>query len=303
MFSRILVPLDGSAHSERALPFAEALARPASGSLILVRAAHAHTLPGIGPTGAEAGAVRGAQEYLDALASELHQRALTVQTVVPYGEAAEWIVKEARQREVDLIVMATGCRTGLGGWLHRSVTKRVIARSSGPVLLVCGDDLLREMAPFDERPRLMVLLDGSPSSERALPVATQLSTELSGGLVLVRVVPSAEPIEWVYGHEAVELFGVQGEIEDLKTEAEEYLRVVAERLVEEGVDIRVEVCTGARAECVTDTSRRHGVSLVVLCTDTDDGSSSLVEQLRHTGMPLLLVTHPVHETCTSAEGT
>ncbi|MDP9352478.1 MAG: universal stress protein, partial [Chloroflexota bacterium] len=242
-------------------------------------------------------------EYLDALASDLHQAALTVQTVVPYGEPAEWIVAEARQREVDLIAMATGCRTGLGGWWHRSVTKRVIAQSPVPVLLVCGDELLREMAPFDERPRLMVPLDGSPSSERALPVATQLSTELSGALVLMRIVPSAEPIEWVYGHEAVELFGVQGEIEDLKIEAEEYLRIVAERLAEEDVDTRTEVCSGARAECVRDTSRRHGVSLVVLCTDTDDRSSSLVEQLRPTGMPLLLVPHPVHETCTSAEGT
>lgn len=38
MSRTVLVPLDGSPLAERALPFAEALARPAGGRLVLVRA-------------------------------------------------------------------------------------------------------------------------------------------------------------------------------------------------------------------------------------------------------------------------
>jgi hypothetical protein len=44
-----LVPLDGSLLAERALPYAEHLARASGARLLLVRAALAHSLPGTGP--------------------------------------------------------------------------------------------------------------------------------------------------------------------------------------------------------------------------------------------------------------
>ncbi len=46
---KILVPLDGSRLSELALPYAEALARPARGRMILIRAAESARFPVLEP--------------------------------------------------------------------------------------------------------------------------------------------------------------------------------------------------------------------------------------------------------------
>src|SRR5262249_59203365 len=62
---KILVPLDGSALAEAALPTAIDLATSSGARLFLVRAAHAHTLPGVDPTDAEVKVVTEAERYLD----------------------------------------------------------------------------------------------------------------------------------------------------------------------------------------------------------------------------------------------
>ena len=50
---RILVPLDGSALAEGAIATALEMARPGLATLMLVRAAEAHTFPGADPTDAQ----------------------------------------------------------------------------------------------------------------------------------------------------------------------------------------------------------------------------------------------------------
>lgn len=57
MYHTILVPLDGSAFGERALPMATVLARAASAQVVLMRAASASVFPGADPTAAQVAAV------------------------------------------------------------------------------------------------------------------------------------------------------------------------------------------------------------------------------------------------------
>ena len=109
MLSSILVPLDGSTLAERALPYAEALARPSGARVVLVRA-----VPGDREHGTESEAE--ARDYLNGLAARLAERVGVVETAVPHGAAAEAIVEEARRQGSDLIVMATHGRGGLGRW-------------------------------------------------------------------------------------------------------------------------------------------------------------------------------------------
>ena len=134
----LLVPLDGSEMAEVALAKAmELAAMMQHPKLLLLRAAEAHTFPGVDPTEAQVKVVREAEEYLDAVAERLHRKGIRdVQTSVWYGHPAESIVEAARFYEVDLIVMSTHGRSGLGRLILGSVAESVIRGTVMPILLV-----------------------------------------------------------------------------------------------------------------------------------------------------------------------
>src|SRR5712691_5161791 len=80
MLSTILVPLDGSPLAERALPFAERLARGTKARLVLTRVVPISRLPNVEETVATA-----AQEYLERIASRLAGAGLVSQTALLHG--------------------------------------------------------------------------------------------------------------------------------------------------------------------------------------------------------------------------
>jgi nucleotide-binding universal stress UspA family protein len=133
----ILVPVDGSALAEAALPAAVDLARDSSARLVLLRVAEAHTLPWTDPTEAEIAVVRDAESYLDGVKRQLENRGVKdIDTCVWYGDAARSIVEAAAARHADLIVMSTHGRTGLGRLILGSVAEAVIRGTTTPLLLI-----------------------------------------------------------------------------------------------------------------------------------------------------------------------
>jgi nucleotide-binding universal stress UspA family protein len=188
MLNRILVPLDGSELAERALVYADFVARPASAKVLLVRAAMSHTLAGVDGQERRVGAIHEAEEYLAQVKADLTDRGLEVETVVPYGPAAECIADRARLHPTDLIVMSTHGRTGPAHLLFGSVAESVVSRTSVPVMLE------RAWHPMVRAPRLgpgmslTLLLDGSPFAEAGVDAATRLALNLGVRLDLVRVI-------------------------------------------------------------------------------------------------------------------
>jgi nucleotide-binding universal stress UspA family protein len=138
---RILVPLDGSALAEMALPKAlELLSDGPGATLILLRAAEASTLPGSDPIDAQVGVVREAECYLAAVADRLAENGITrVVRSVWYSSPAKAIVEAARVRRADLIVMSTHGRSGLRRALRGSVAESVLRRTRTPILLVSAN--------------------------------------------------------------------------------------------------------------------------------------------------------------------
>jgi nucleotide-binding universal stress UspA family protein len=133
---RILVPVDGSVLAEQAVYRAVDLARETAATLILLRAAEAHTTPGWDPTEAQVSVVREAEEYLDALARRLADGGFTrVETSVWYGPPAPCITEAARARKADIIVMTTHGRSGLGRLVLGSVAESVLRGTTTPILL------------------------------------------------------------------------------------------------------------------------------------------------------------------------
>ena len=108
---------------------------------LLLRATEAHTFPGVDPTEAQVRAVREAEGYLEAVADRLRRKGIRdVQTSVWYGHPAESIVEAARFYQVDLIVMSTHGRSGLGRLILGSVAESVIRGTTAPILLVRGPE-------------------------------------------------------------------------------------------------------------------------------------------------------------------
>jgi nucleotide-binding universal stress UspA family protein len=133
---RILVPLDGSALAEAAIAKATEVAGTEC-TLMLLRAAEAHTLPGVDPTEAQVEVVREAEEYLATVAARLKEQGVErVETSVWYGPAASAIVEAARLRKADLVVMSTHGRSGLGRLILGSVAESVLRGTATPILLL-----------------------------------------------------------------------------------------------------------------------------------------------------------------------
>jgi nucleotide-binding universal stress UspA family protein len=146
MFKRILVPLDGSDLSERALRPGFELAEKFGAQVTLLRviAIDAIVVAGAG-TGPEYLQLRDMREerdlaeaeaYLDGIQAEWRARGVPVTTRVAVGAAPEMIVQEAAQCDAELIVMSTHGRSGLSRFLYGSVAEAVLRGTRLPLMLI-----------------------------------------------------------------------------------------------------------------------------------------------------------------------
>lgn len=144
-FKRILVPLDGSPLSERAMPVATALAQKFESEIVLLRVLDipAPTPPASHP-GVTIGWVREArahahleaQSYLDAWQQEVYGQGIEVRALMRDLSPAEDILQVAGSEKIDLIVMSAHGQGGLARWTFGGVADKVARHSPCPVLLV-----------------------------------------------------------------------------------------------------------------------------------------------------------------------
>ncbi len=142
LFTRILVPIDFSRHSELAMEFASALAQKFDANLVLM---HAMVMPVYPlPEGYVAASPETLAEMLhkaDAALKQRRKRALAlgaprVEVVTTEGAAFAAIIEVARVKGCDLIVMGTHGRTGLKHALIGSVAEKVVRKAPCAVLTV-----------------------------------------------------------------------------------------------------------------------------------------------------------------------
>jgi nucleotide-binding universal stress UspA family protein len=142
---RILHPSDFSPGSRAAFARAVAEARAARAPLLLV-----HVLPTVMPLVGD-GMVSArtyddmerslrtyGQRQLDKLVAKAKAGGARAQGLLLEGAAADAIVRTARAKRVDLIVMGTHGRGGLARLLMGSVAERVIGTAVCPVLTIRG---------------------------------------------------------------------------------------------------------------------------------------------------------------------
>ena len=152
---RILVPLDGTAAHEPALPVAMTLARAFDAEMHVVLVIP--TLATLSGSQAVSGmllpttmravldlAQQGALDYLEQAAIQCRAQGVPVQSEVLRGDTVAVVLSFAEQLNVDLLVMASHGRAGLDALLAGSIAPRITGRVSCPLLLVRAGEPIAE---------------------------------------------------------------------------------------------------------------------------------------------------------------
>lgn len=145
-YKTIIVPLDGSGWSQRAVPHAIDIARASGAEVILL---HVFNPPArdYAPDLALAGGTdplqtlrENAKQYLIGLRTELRNEDVRVRTHLSEGaDTVHLICDYALAENADLIVMSTRGRSGLARLFFGSVAQRVMECIHIPVLLIKPD--------------------------------------------------------------------------------------------------------------------------------------------------------------------
>lgn len=185
---RILVATDFSAHADRALAGAVALAKRFSAELELTTSVF--VLPFAGAPagyGMPPDYLRGVREAADRrlgeIAARLVSEGLRVHHTVLHEDPSSGICALAQEKRVDLLALGTRGRSGLAHVLLGSVAERVARLAPCPVLTVHA-----EVPPPRPLRKLVVATDFSDSANAALAFARGL-VEPGGSLVLAHGIP------------------------------------------------------------------------------------------------------------------
>lgn len=134
---KILVAVDGSVYSDYAVDQAVILGAICNSKIYLISVVD--LLPEqmrMAPDLVEKMS-KEAKELLDRAQEKVSQANLSSEIIVRSGgRAYDFIVQEAKERDVDLIVMGTHGRTGLRNILMGSVAQHVLGKAPCPVLVL-----------------------------------------------------------------------------------------------------------------------------------------------------------------------
>jgi nucleotide-binding universal stress UspA family protein len=136
VFQRILLAIDGSDHSARAIPVAADLANRYGGEILVFHAREHELALGVD---IDAETSDEAMTLVDGVVRDLKDAGINVRgeiVRVPLGQTPRAILDAARDEHMDLIVMGT---RGLSEWsrlLMGSVAHKVVHLADVPVLVV-----------------------------------------------------------------------------------------------------------------------------------------------------------------------
>jgi nucleotide-binding universal stress UspA family protein len=141
MEPRILVPLDGSALSERAIEPAEKIAKAIGYEMVLFRVIDSplERTPEAEPEEERrkaSASIEKATTYLKGVASRIDGKGIKTRIEVGVGYPHTAILALADKEDVAFIIMSTHGRTGLARVLMGSVAEKVVHATEHPVMLV-----------------------------------------------------------------------------------------------------------------------------------------------------------------------
>lgn len=295
MYSRLLIPLDGSQLAEQVLPYARSLAKSLTIPVELLEVVDPDALRLL--ANPEQGRFldtllaerRGkSKAYLEEIARSF--QGTRVQCAIENGKAEDIIIDKAAADKNILIVMATHGRSGIQRWLLGSVADKVLHGSTNHLFLVRAADQGKTEGEAPLK-KVIVPLDGSPLAEKVLPDVADVAKTMDLEVIFLRAyaLPAAISAD-EYGTYSEEL------INQLEAEAKDYLTAKVSELQQKGVrNVSSVVDIGYGAEEITAVARKTPDNFIAMCTHGRSGFTrwalgSVTERVvRHSGDPVLII--------------
>jgi nucleotide-binding universal stress UspA family protein len=284
MYTKILVPLDGSKTAEKVLPYARYLAGRFKIPIELLAvidiaeiAAHmsadkARFLDTMIEDG-----IKHSTAYLRGVASTFSGG--DVKCSVERGRAEDLIIEKGEADSAMLIAMATHGRSGLNRFLLGSIAEKVLRGTVNPLLLVRATEKAKSAGEATLK-SILVPLDGSELAESVIPMAAGLAKKLGLAVVLFRAYHIIDNAEIIAG---------------VRDEANEYLEKKVAEVKKLGVEnVSFVTKEGFAADEIIALGAETLDGLIAMCSHGRSGVKrwvlgSVTETVvRHTGDPVLI---------------
>ena len=297
MYTKILIPLDGSKTAEKVLPYARFLAGNLKLPVELLgvvdivemathisadRARYLDTLI--------EDSVRNSEQYLRGMAGKFPTG---TKCRVEKGKAEQVIIEAAAADKGTLITMATHGRSGMNRWLLGSVTEKVLRGGTNPMLLVRATEEGKTDSAATLK-SIVVPLDGSELAEGVLPTIAELAKTLKLAVVLFRAY--SVPTSAYAGGEGYYAVNYEELLTAMKEEAVDYLEKKTEAVKKLGIaNVSYVAKEGFAADEIISLSRKSPDNLIAMCTHGRSGVKrwmlgSVTETVvRHSADPVLVL--------------
>jgi nucleotide-binding universal stress UspA family protein len=286
MYTKILVPLDGSRLAEQILPYACLIAEAFDIPVELLRVNEPGAMTPFAPP------LQGG-EYLTAIADWAFPASVSVHRSIEVANPTEAILQYAGADRGILIAMATHGLSGIHGWVMGSVAYKVVHATRNPVLLI---------RPTEEGdPGIMVKLgtvivplDGSGLADRILPHVIALAKSLNLEVTPIRAY-TVPPENYLVG-DGLYLDALARQRAECKQAIDEYLTGKTEEIRGAGVSrVSPVPVHGDAAGEIIDFARKTRHSLIAMSTHGRSGigrwlMGSVAEKVvQHSQDPVLLI--------------
>ena len=296
MPSHVIATLDGLTNAEAILPHALFFARETQSDLTLLRVMlppgePAYDVPYI-PDNWSTGEARWTRDYLGGLAARLESQGVRVQTHYEEGVSAGGAITAyaVQPPGTRLIALASNGRGPGGLLLFGNVAGDVFATAPTSLLLLhpAKDE---QLPPGPIKPAsyqtIVVPLDGTALSKRALERATILARDCHASLLLVAPLPTQNVEEKVLADEMAE--SVAGEPEDEEKRQSDFLEGQAEYLrTTTGLTVETAVDDGKPATFIErffGKDQQH----VLIVTTREQAETTVLSFLHRSNAPVLLL--------------
>jgi nucleotide-binding universal stress UspA family protein len=298
MFTKMLIPLDGSKTAEKVLPYARYLAGKLKMPVELLavidiaemtthisaeKVRHLDTMIEDG--------VRASTTYFRGTATTFRDAKVTC--TVEKDRAEDAIISKSEADTAMLIAMATHGRSGLDRFLLGSVAEKVLRGAANPLLLVRATEEAKAEgeAVFKS---VIVPLDGSELAESVIPMMAGVAKTLDLEVILFRAYHI--PYNAYAGDDGYYAVNYDELIAGVRDEASEYLNKKVAEVKKLGV-AKVTAMTkeGFAGDEIIAIGRKSPDNLIAMCSHGRSGVKrwvlgSVTETVvRHSGDPVLVV--------------
>lgn len=268
MFSKILVPLDGSQISERALHIAQQILPRTNPELFLVhvvdpsRESSAHMHRTYLDSQAEA-----SRQHISQQASK-SQQGTRVIPVLLHGDPGTEIINFAQKNDVSLVIMSTRNRTGIRRWALGSVSEKVYRQTMCPCILIGATDDSKAIQPARPIGRILVPIGRTGDEHKFLSYVNAFDTRIISEVIFLQSVPPIVSIDEAeyskVAHEFTKSAYVDRLEQSRKEEALKHVSTFTNTVKDKGIATTAVAVIGSKVDSILKYAKETNIDLIAL---------------------------------------